>query len=106
MKTDFWPGGNHFIPFRQQSQFSKKELIFRLVEKVFFLVSAILLLVETVIGIRRKRFWEKDLILASGQLIFWLLENIFFLHFLETIASFFPSSEIVFFKKTLTLGKR
>ena len=56
MKTDFWPGGNHFIPFRQQSQFSKKELIFRLVEKVFFLVSAILLLVETVIGIRRKRF--------------------------------------------------
>ena len=56
MKTDFWPGGNHFIPFRQQSQFSKKELIFRLVEKVFFLISAILLLVETVIGIRRKRF--------------------------------------------------
>ena len=53
--------------------------------KHYFLVSAISLLVETMIGIRRKQFWEKELILASGQLIFWLVEIIFFLHFSETL---------------------
>ena len=42
-----------------------------------FLVRAILLLVETIIGISSKQS-NKDLILASGQVIFWLVEVIFF----------------------------
>ena len=43
---------------------------------------------------------SKELILASEQLIFWLAETIFSLHFSETPASdsFFPSSGNVFFK--------
>ena len=45
-----------------------------------FLVSAISLLVETIIGIKRKQFWEEDVIFDSGQLIFLL-------HFPETLAS-------------------
>ena len=44
-------------------------------------------LVETIIEIRGKRFSKKELILASGQLIFRLVE--FFLHFSETPASSF-----------------
>ena len=53
--------------------------------KHYFLVSAISLLVETIIGIRRKRFWEK-------QLVYWTTEilasgNHFFPHFSETFAS-------------------
>ena len=47
-------------------------------------------LVETIIGIRGKQFSKKELILASEQMIFRLVETIFFLHFLETPASFFP----------------
>ena len=43
-----------------------------------FLVRAILLLVETIIGIRRKQFSNKELISASEQLIFRLVETIFF----------------------------
>ena len=43
-----------------------------------FLVTAILLLVETIIGIRRKQFSNKELIPASEQLIFRLVETIFF----------------------------
>ena len=57
-----------------------------------FLVRAILLLVETIIGIRSKQFSKKELILPKRQLttwIFWLLETIFFLHFSETLASNF-----------------
>ena len=38
-------------------------------------------LVETIIEIRRKQFWKKELILASAQLIFWLAETIFFFIF-------------------------
>ena len=38
----------------RKKRFSKKELIFYLVETVF-LVSAILLLLETIIGMRRKK---------------------------------------------------
>ena len=43
-----------------------------------FLVRAILLLVETIIGIKGKPFSKKVLILASEQLIFRLVETIFF----------------------------
>ena len=66
-----------------------------------FLVSAISLLAETIIGTRKKKFSEKELILASGQLIFWLVDIIFFLPFSETLAnnSCFPSSGSVFFNK-------
>ena len=46
--------------------------------KQHFLVSAISLLVETIIGIKRKQFWEKEVIFASGKPIFWLVVIIFF----------------------------
>ena len=42
---------------------------------------------EAIIGIRRKQFSNKELIIANGQLIFWLEETIFFLYFSETPAS-------------------
>ena len=35
------------------------------------------LLVESIIGIRGKQFSKKELIIAAGQLIFWLVETIF-----------------------------
>ena len=56
--------------------------------KQYFLVNAISLPLETIIGIRRKQFWEKELIFSGGQLIFWLGESIF-LHFSGTPASVF-----------------
>ena len=46
--------------------------------KQYFLVSAISLLLETIIGIRRKQFREKELIIASGHLTFRLVEITFF----------------------------
>ena len=71
----------------------------------YFLTGAIFLLVETIIGIRRKQFSKKKLILASGQLISRPLKTIFSLHFLETPASdsFFPSIGKVFFNEILHL---
>ena len=64
--------------------------------------SAISLLVETIIGIRRKQFLEKELILAGGKLIFWIVQNIFFLSiFRRQLQDFFPSSGNVFFKEIL-----
>ena len=43
-----------------------------------FLIRAIFLLVEAIIGIRGgKQFSKKELIIASGQLIFWVVEAIF-----------------------------
>ena len=53
-------------------------------------------LVETIIGIRGKQFWEKELILASGQVIYRLVENIFSLHFSETPVIFFRLMEKYF----------
>ena len=61
-------------------------------------------LVETIIRIWGKQFLKKELILASGQLIFWLVKTIFFLQFSETPASFFSSSGKVFFKEILIFG--
>ena len=49
-----------------------------------FFVAAILLLEDTIIG---KQFSKKDLILASGQLIFWLVKTAFFSIFSETTVS-------------------
>ena len=49
-------------------------------DNVFF-VGAIFLLVETIIGIWGKQFSMKELNITSGQLIFWLVQNHFFLHF-------------------------
>ena len=71
--------------------------------KQYFLVSAIALLLETIIGIRRKQFWEKELIVASGQLIFWLVEIIFFSIFwrLLSVIVYLPSSGSVFFNVIL-----
>ena len=63
------------------------------------MVSAISLLVETIIGIRRKQFWEKELILASGQRIYWLVEIILFFIFQKLLPGivYFPSNWSVFF---------
>ena len=68
------------------------------------MVNAILLLVETITGIRKKQFWEKKLILASGKLIFQLVQTIFSLHFTESPVSFFPSSGKVLFKEIVIFG--
>ena len=54
-------------------------------ENNVFLVRAIMLLVENIIGIRNKQFSKREFILASGQLIFWLVETNFS-HFSETPA--------------------
>ena len=50
------------------------------------------LLVEAIIGIRRKQFSNKELIIANGQLIFWLGETIFFSIFQR------PLPVIIFFR--------
>ena len=68
------------------------------------MVNAILLLEETITGIRKKQFWEKKLILASGKLIFQLVETIFSLHFTESPVSIFPSSGKVLFKEIVIFG--
>ena len=54
-------------------------------------------------GIRRKQFWEKELIFASGQLIFWVVEIFFFSIFqkLLLVLVYFPSSGSVFFNEIL-----
>ena len=49
-------------------------------------------LVETIIGIRAKQFSKKELVLANGQLIFRLVETIFFSIFRRPLPVFFPSS--------------
>ena len=54
------------------------ETDFPLSRENIVLVRAILLLVGTIIGIGSKQS-KKELILASGQLIFWLVKTIFFL---------------------------
>ena len=64
------------------------------------MIIAICMLVETIIGISGKQFSKKELILASGQLIFRLVETVFFFSiFLQTSASIFPSSGKVFFNE-------
>ena len=71
-------------------------------QKKYIFVRAILLLVETIIGIRSKQS-KKELILASEQMIFQLVKIIFFLHFSETPA-FFPFNGNVFFNEILHSG--
>ena len=78
--------------FQKEATFPKVETSFsisfiRLVEtdillsgKSIFLVRAIWLLVETITGIRSKQSKE-ELIVASGQQVFWLMKTIFFPHF-------------------------
>ena len=51
---------------------------FSVLWKEHFLIIAIFMLVETIIGIRGKHFSKKKLILAGGQLIFRLVETVFF----------------------------
>ena len=66
---------------------------------------AVFMLVETIIGIRGKQLSKKELILASGQLIFRLVETVFFSpFFFQTSASFFPSSGKVFFNEIVHFG--
>ena len=70
-----------------------------------FLVRAILLLVENIIGIRNKQFSKKELILASRQLIFWLVGTIFFFIFqrLLPVIAFFGLLETSFSTKSFIL---
>ena len=95
------------FPSRGNATFNKSCI--RLVETEFlssancFLIKAIFLLEETIIGIKGKLFSNKNLILASGQLISPLLETIFSLHFSETPDSFILSIGKVFFNKILYL---
>ena len=122
LKTNYIPASGHQF-FQLFRRFFKLEAAFPDSGNVFFnifhptsgngfsawwkhyiLVSAISLLLETIIGIRRKQFWEKELILARGQLIFWLEENILFSIFRRPLPVFFPSSGKVFFKDILIFG--
>ena len=57
-------------------------------------------LVETIIGIRAEQFSKKELILVSGQPIFWLVETIFF-YLSETLPIFFCVMEKYFSRKSL-----
>ena len=118
LRTNHAPASGHLF-FRFFQKFSKEKQFFRIANiyfsisfirlvqtdfllsgKSIFLVRAILLLVETIIGIRCKQS-KKELILASGQVSFWLVKTIFSLYFSENLASFFPSSENVFFNEIL-----
>ena len=99
--------------FQKEATFPKVETSFsisfiRLVEtdillsrKSIFLVRAIWLLVATIIGNRSKQS-KKELIVASGQLIFWLLKTIFFSIFkrLLPVIVFFRLVEISFSMKS------
>ena len=58
-------------------------------------------LVEIITGIVGRQFSMKSLIFASGQLIFRLVETIFFLHLLDTPDSFFRLVEKYFSRKSL-----
>ena len=46
-----------------------------------FFIRAIFLLVKAIIGIRGKQFSKEEIIIAIGQLTFWLVETVFFLYF-------------------------
>ena len=52
---------------------------------------------EAISGIRRKRFSKKEVIIANGQLIFWLGETIFFSIFQRLLPM------IVFFRLVETM---
>ena len=57
-------------------------------------VGAIFLLVETIIGIWGKQFPMKELNITSGQLIYWLVQNHFFLHLSDfSMKPFISASE-------------
>ena len=72
VKTDFLSGGNSFF------------------------IGAIFVLVEAIIGIRGKQFSKKELIIASRQLIFWLVETIFSSIFQRLLPVFFRLMETMF----------
>ena len=71
---------------------------FMLSRNSIFLVGAILLLVETIVGIRRKQFSNKKLILDCGQLIFWPVKTIFspFFKYSCQLQAFFRLAETSF----------
>ena len=59
-------------------------------------------LVETIIGIRVKQFSKRQIILASGKVIFRLLETIFFSIFWGPLPVFFRLVEKYFSRKSLS----
>ena len=68
-----------------------------------FLIRAIFLLVEAIIKIRGKQFSKEKIIIASRQLIFWLMETIFFSIFQRPlpVIYFFPPSRKDVLRKSL-----
>ena len=90
------------FPYSGNAIFNKSFI--RLVEKnflssgKFFLIIAVFLPVEAIIGIRGEQFLKKELIIASGQLIFWPAETIFFSIFqrLLPVIVFFHLVETMF----------
>ena len=114
LRTNYTPSSGHLF-FQFFQRFLKKKQFFRIMETYFsisfiWLVQTNFLLSGKVffgrsyfaasrnhIGIRSKQS-KKELILASGELIFWPGKTIFFLHFLEIPASdsFFRQVETSF----------
>ena len=66
VEAAFWYSGNLYFNILYPMQLVQTD--FLLSGNSIFLVRAILLLVETIIGIRRKQFPNKKLIVASGQM--------------------------------------
>ena len=79
--------------------------VFSVSQRQCFLIRAVFLLVETIIGIRGKQFSNKKLILPSGKLNFRLVETIFSSIFRD-FCYFFPPSGEVFFNKILHSGQQ
>ena len=116
---------NRHLFCRFVQRFSKKKQFFSIVETHFSI--SFMRLVQTDFLFSRKCIFlvrlfcsqqkpllelgvnslKKELILASGKLIFQLVKTILFLHFSETPASdsFFPSSGNVCFNKILHSGQ-
>ena len=120
LRTDDASANRHlFCRFFQR--FSKEKQFFSIVETHFsisfmrlmqtdFLLSRKCIFLVRLFCCQQKPLLElgvnslkKELILASGQLIFQLVKTILFLHFSETAVSdsFFPSSGNVFFNEIL-----
>ena len=84
--TDFLASGNQLLSVSQTTVSNSGKVYFkksfiRLVETCF-LIRVNFLLVEIIIGILGEHFSKKELNFASGQLIIWLVETVFF-HFLR-----------------------
>ena len=124
MKTVFLASGNHFLPFSQtavnccqckqffpQLEHNFQQILhsvggngFSVLRKQCFLIRAIFLLMEAIIGIMRKTVFKERAYYCQWATDFVASENHFFLYFLETSASesfVFPTSESDVSRKSL-----